>query len=99
MADFKNSDRFGLTDRFVMSHVGAETVLAPVSDSTADMGQLVTINPTGADILDGIREGLDFGGIVNKIMMLYEVSDRQSVEGDVAKFINRMTERGVVAPL
>lgn len=82
-----------------MSHVGAETVLAPVSDSTADMGQLVTINPTGADILDGIREGRDFGGIVNKIMMLYEVADRQSVEGDVAKFINRMTERGVVAPL
>ncbi len=95
MSEFKNK-KIELTDNFVMSHVGAETVIAPISGSTADLGKLTAINPTGADILEGIREGLGFDGVVNKIMMLYGVADRQIVEQDATAFINKMLKAGVV---
>lgn len=45
MSEFKDK-KIALTDNFVMSHVGAETVIAPISGSTADMGKLTAINPT-----------------------------------------------------
>lgn len=95
MSEFKDK-KIALTDNFVMSHVGAETVIAPISGSTADMGKLTAINPTGADILEGLREGLGFDGVVNKIMMLYGVTDRQIVEQDATAFINKMIKAGVV---
>ncbi len=96
MSEFKDK-KIALTDKFVMSHVGAETVIAPIASSTADLGKLTAINPTGADILEGIREGHDFDGIVNKIMMLYGMTDRQLVEQDTTTFINKMIEAGVVS--
>lgn len=46
--------------------------------------------------MEGLREGLDFDGIVNKIMMLYGVTDRQMVEQDATAFINKMIKAGVV---
>lgn len=95
MTDFKTC-RFRLTDRFVTSRVGAETVIVPIVDSTAQMGKLVSLNPTSADILEGVREGLGIDGIVDKIMMLYQVTDRETVAADVEKFLDAMMQKGVI---
>lgn len=79
-----------------MTRIGGEAVVAPICDSTADMGKLKALNATGADILECVQRGLTMGQIVDRLMADYGAGDRNQVEKDVAEFIGQMVDAGYV---
>lgn len=92
------SDKFHLTDRFIMARVGDEAVLARVSASAADLGSLTALNRTGAAILDALKEGCDVGGAVERLVDRYGEESREAVERDARAFIGQMLSQGVIEP-
>lgn len=70
--------------------------MAPICDSTVEMGKLLSLNPTGADIMDGLRKGLSAGDIARHILDTYDGCDATVVERDVDDFIREMERRGFV---
>lgn len=85
-----------MTDRYVMARVGTEAVLAPVSASTADMSKITSVNSTGAEILDLLMAGHDFGGTVAKLVEMYGEENRKAVEDDARAFVGKMLSQGVI---
>lgn len=79
-----------------MTRIGGEAVVAPICDSTADMGKLKALNATGADILECVQKGLTVRQIVDRLMTDYDTDDRGKVEKDVAEFIGQMVDAGYV---
>lgn len=96
MNEITPTDKFRMTDKYVMAHVGDEAVLAPVSASTADMGKITSVNSTGSEILDLLMAGHDFGGTVAKLVDLYGEENRDAVERDARAFVGKMLSQGVI---
>lgn len=79
-----------------MTRVGGEAVVAPICDSTADMGKLKALNATGADIMECVQRGLSVRQIVDRLVSDYGADDRGQVEKDVEEFIGQMVDAGYV---
>lgn len=88
--------KYRILPTFVMTRMADEAVIAPICDSTVEMGKLLSLNPTGADIMDGLRNGRSVGDIVRHILDTYDDSEAQKVEQDVEEFIREMVKRGYV---
>lgn len=96
MNEINPTAKFRMTDRYVMAHVGTEVVLAPISASTADMSKITSVNSTGAEILDLLMAGNDFGGTVARLVETYGEENRKAVEGDARAFVGKMLSQGVI---
>lgn len=96
MPEKSQEKSYRLRAKFVMTRIGGEAVVAPICDSTADMGKLKALNPTGADILECVQRGMDIEKIVDRLMADYGMGDRGLVEKDVTEFIGQMVAAGYV---
>ncbi len=85
-----------LAPRYIMTRVGGEAVVAPVCDSTADMGQIMSLNATGADILEAIQKGLSQQEVVNQMVASNPNTDKDVISESVAKFISQMIDMGLI---
>ncbi len=70
-----------------------------ISDSgfifNPDTGESFTANPIGLEILDMLKEGLDFEAVQKKLMDKY-ISDKDTVEKDYHDFINMLGEYNII---
>lgn len=70
-----------------------------ISDSgfifNPDTGESFTANPIGLEILDMLKEGLDFEAVQKKLMDKYK-SDKDTVEKDYHDFINLLGEYNII---
>ncbi len=87
---------FKLTPNIVVTQVADEAIVAPVSESIAQMDRLISLNRTGADIVEGVRQGKSVGQIVDQLTEAYEVDNRDEVLADVRKFLATLEEKGLV---
>lgn len=87
---------YKLCPRFVMTRLGGEAVVAPICDSTVDMGQIMSLNATGADVLEGIENGLAEEEIVAKMTKRNPETPEDVVRNGVKSFIDQMVEMGLV---
>lgn len=79
-----------------MTRLGGEAVVAPICDSTVDMGQIMSLNATGADVLEGIENGLAEEDIVAKMVKRNPETPEDVVRNGVKSFIDQMVEMGLV---
>lgn len=79
-----------------MTRLGGEAVVAPICDSTVDMGQIMSLNATGADVLEGIENGLCEEEIVAKMTKRNPETPEDVVRNGVKGFIDQMVEMGLV---
>lgn len=87
---------YKLCPRFVMTRLGGEAVVAPICDSTVDMGQIMSLNSTGADVLEGIEKGLSEEEIVAKMAKRSPETSVDVVRDGVKGFIDQMVEMGLI---
>lgn len=70
-----------------------------ISDSgfifNPDTGESFTANPMGLEILDMLKEGLDFEEIRKRIVSRYK-SDEDTVEKDYLDFINMLEQHNLL---
>ena len=70
-----------------------------VSDSgfifNPDTGESFTANPIGLEILDLLKEGLEFEAVRKKILEKYK-SDKDTIEKDYHDFINMLNQYSLI---
>ena len=87
-----------LNAKYVMTKVGGEAVVAPICDSTVDMGQIMSVNATGARILDCLKEGMTDIQVAESFIRQYPNAKPEIVRESVGRFIDEMVDKGILEP-
>ena len=93
-----NTQGHRLNSKYVMTRVGGEAVVAPICDSTADMGQIMSINATGAKILDCLKQGMTDSQTADYMVKQYPDAKPEIVRTGVSRFIDEMLDKGILEP-
>ena len=80
---------------FVMRKVAGSAVVIATGEASKSFHGMVRLNATGADIWQGVADGLDENAITDRLMENYEV-DREKAYEDVVTTVNKMKEAGFI---
>ncbi len=80
---------------FVMRKVAGSAVVIATGEASKSFHGMVRLNATGADIWQGVADGLDENAITDRLMESYEV-DREKAYEDVVTTVNKMKEAGFI---
>ncbi len=80
---------------FVMRKVAGSAVVIATGEASKDFHGMVKLNATGADIWQGIADGLDEKAIAERIVCDYEIDEETAYE-DVKATVNKMKEAGFI---
>lgn len=80
---------------FVMRKVAGSAVVIATGEASKSFHGMVKLNSTGADIWQGIAEGLDEAAIAERIVEEYEI-DKETAYADVLATVQKMKEDGFI---
>lgn len=80
---------------FVMRKVAGSAVVIATGEASKSFHGMVKLNATGADIWQGIADGLDENAIAERITESYEI-DKEKAYEDVVATVNKMREAGFI---
>ncbi len=82
-------------DTFVTRKVGDEMVLMPLVNSVADMTRVITLNETGAAILEALDGKNTLNQVVTQLFESYDV-DKEQLKADIIHFIDEAIEKQLI---
>ncbi|MGM0556772.1 MAG: PqqD family protein [Myxococcota bacterium] len=59
-------------------------------------GATFSVNPTGVEIVEGLREGLEREALVERLQETFEVADLDDPERDLDEFVGMLRQYGIV---
>ena len=80
---------------FVMRKVAGNAVVIATGEASKNFHGMVRLNATGADIWQGVADGLDENAIADRLVSIYEV-DREKAYEDVISTVAKMKEAGFI---
>lgn len=83
------------SDNFVTRKVGDEMVLVPLVKSVADMTRVITLNETGAAILELLDGEMTLNQVSTKLFESFDV-EMSVLQGDLEKFISEAIEKEII---
>lgn len=83
---------------FVTRHIGAETLIVPVTGSVADLEAIYVVNTLGSRIWELLGTPTTAERIAAVITREYEVSP-EGAAGDVSEFLESLHSRGLIQQL
>lgn len=78
---------------FVMRDVAGQTVIIATGEASKTFQGMIRVNGTGRTVWQGLADGLDVAGIVDKVTGEYAI-DRETATADVDAFIGQMRANG-----
>lgn len=78
---------------FVMRDVAGQTVIIATGEASKTFQGMIRVNGTGRTVWQGLADGLDVAGIVDKVTGEYDI-DRETATADVNAFIDQMRANG-----
>ncbi|MCD7755789.1 MAG: PqqD family protein [Firmicutes bacterium] len=84
-----------IDNELVIRHVAGEILLIPTGRAALNSPGIITLTESGARLVQKLREGCEAADLVDCLMAEYEVS-REQAEQDVAKFLGKLEERGLL---
>ena len=85
-----------IRDGFVVRDVGGKTYVVAVGELSKSFSCMITLNETGKLIWQTLENGATKEEVVDKILSVYEGADRETVEKDVALFIERLAKDNIL---
>ena len=85
-----------IRDGFVVRDVGGKTYAVAVGELSKTFSCMITLNETGKLIWQTLEGGASKDDVVDKILSVYEDADRETVEKDVALFIERLEKDNIL---
>ncbi len=79
----------------VIRHVAGETLLIPTGKAALNNPGIISLTESGALLVQKLQEGCQQEDLVNCLLAEYRV-DRERAEQDVAKFLDKLRERGLL---
>lgn len=80
---------------FVMRKVAGNAVVIATGEASKSFHGMVRLNATGADIWQGVADGLDENAIADRLVEIYEV-EREKAYEDVISTVAKMKEAGFI---
>lgn len=80
---------------FVMRKVAGNAVVIATGEASKSFHGMVRLNATGADIWQGVADGLDENAIAERLAEEYEVEKDKAYE-DVVATVKKMKEAGFI---
>ncbi len=90
--------RYVLNDKYVLSKVGKESVIAPIAEGVAQMKSLLTLNETGTRILELIQDGRSTSEVFEVVKLEYEVDER-TLQTDIASLVSQLLQKKILLPV
>ena len=85
-----------IRDGFVVRDVGGKTYVVAVGELSKSFSCMITLNETGKLIWQTLANGATKEEVVEKILSVYEGADKETVEKDVALFIERLAKDNIL---
>jgi hypothetical protein len=80
---------------FVTRKVGDEMVIVPLVNSVADMTRVLTLNETGAEILEALDGKNTLNVVILKLLDVFDVNE-EIFKKDIELFITEAVERRLI---
>lgn len=82
-----------INGEFILREIAGDTILVPVGQTALKFNGIITLEPVGATIWKGLEAGMDFEGILAKILDTFEV-EREQAETDLKEFLAQLEKQG-----
>ncbi len=79
---------------FTIESMAGETVILPVDNNVASLGELQLVNDTARFILEKMMEGKEKEQILQEILSNFAVDDEAVVRKEMDEFIEKMVKAG-----
>lgn len=76
-----------------MRDVAGQTVIIATGEASKTFQGMIRVNGTGKTVWQGLADGLDVAGIVDKVTGEYAI-DRETATADVNAFVDQMRANG-----
>lgn len=87
--------RYKSNGNYLVSVVSGESVIVPISNSVAQMTNLLILNDTGAFIINCVNdEPKSVADIAIAMSATYDIEGINSLNTDIQEFIDQMVNRG-----
>lgn len=80
---------------FMLRMVAGENLLIPVGETALKFNGMVMLDPVGAVIWSGIRDGKSMETILDEILNRFDVDEKTARE-DAKEFVERMIDNGLL---
>lgn len=84
-----------IKDGFVMKSIAGTDVVMPIGDNMVSFGSVITLNETGVFLWQKLQEETTQEKLVSEMLKEYNV-DEATAESDVAEFVNKLQEVGLL---
>ena len=84
-----------IKDGLILREVAGNYIVVAIGDMVKEFNGVINLNETGAFLWKNLVDGKDEQGLVDALLGEYDV-DKAIAEQDVKKFINKLTEAGLV---
>ena len=84
-----------IKDGFVMKSIAGTDVVMPIGDNMVSFGSVITLNETGVFLWQKLQEETTQEKLVSEMLKEYNV-DEATAESDVAEFVNKLHEVGLL---
>ena len=85
-----------INGEFILREIAGDTILVPVGQTALKFNGIITLEPVGATIWKGLEAGMDFEGILAKILDTFEV-EREQAANDLMEFLDQLNKQGFLA--
>ena len=84
-----------IKEGLILREVAGNYIVVAIGDMVKEFNGVINLNETGAFLWKNLADGKDEQGLVDALLGEYDV-DKAIAEQDVKKFINKLTEAGLV---
>ena len=84
-----------IKDGFVTKAIAGTDVVMPIGDNMVSFGSVITLNETGVFLWQKLQEETTQEKLVSEMLKEYNV-DEATAESDVAEFVNKLQEVGLL---
>lgn len=82
-----------IKEGFVLRKVADQYVVIATGEASKDFYGMIKLNESGADIWQGLIDGCDEAGVIQRLTDKYDL-DEEKAEQEVKKFIEKMKSEG-----
>ncbi len=84
-----------IKEGLILREVAGNYIVVAIGDMVKEFNGVINLNETGAFLWKNLADGKDEQGLVDALLGEYDV-DKTIAEADVKKFIDKLTEAGLV---
>ena len=85
-----------LKEGFILRQIADTYIVVAIGEEAKKANVMITLNETGKLIWQTLENGATKEEVVEKILSVYEGADKETVEKDVALFIERLAKDNIL---